>query len=167
MSALVIVGLIAIVIFVASYRSHNRKEHPKPFKPVQLSPPSPRVLSEEERLAAQAAEVRERWEAKLEEVEGAHENEMEPIKDRLEKARHLVDTSGVGTAACDILGMSSQWPALSQSGDGGPPFTFGPLEQGRTRGIPHGGHEGEWLGWTMDAVPYPPRANRKSELREC
>ena len=79
---------------------------------------------------------------------------MEPIKDRLEKARHLVDTSGVGAAACDILGMSGQWPALSQSGDGGPPFTVGPLEQGRTPRHPHGGREGEWLGWTMDAMPY-------------
>ena len=84
-------------------------------------------------MAAEAAKVQEQWGNKLEEVEEAHENEMEPIAGKwLEKAEELVEKSGVGSAACDIIGMRGGWSVLSQASHGQPPIPVGPLEQGRT-----------------------------------
>lgn len=95
--------IIAIGALLAFFLYGRRASHPiAPNKASAPSPPTrPPPLTEEERIVQEAAEVRDRWKREREAVQLAHDDEMQPIHERIQKARQFVEVSG--NAACDIL----------------------------------------------------------------
>lgn len=129
---------------------------PAPVAPAnrEPSPPPPLPVPEEDRLAQEAAEMNAHWDEERRAVERTHYDEMQPIKEKLAKARQLVDKSGVGDAARDILRIMWHWPSWSKRDDWKMPVPVEGLDGGRTPRHKHGGREGSWLSWTFDGEQY-------------
>src|SRR5689334_13426049 len=94
--------LIVIGVAIAFVLTRNKPTHRKP--PVQrdaaavVAPPPPK--SDDDRFAEEAAAAREKWAATHDSIDAQHDAELEPMRDKVAKARALVNESGVGEAAC-------------------------------------------------------------------
>src|SRR5262249_35656452 len=104
----------------------DRREPSIDHEPPAKSEP----IKDEERMTQAAVVVKERWEQERDDVERAHREEMRPIQEKLEKARKLVDQSGVGIAACDVARIMLHWPTWSQRKDWKPPVLVEDLKGG-------------------------------------
>lgn len=104
--------------------------------------------SEEERLATQAAEVKTHWDEERRKVENSHYAEMKPIRRKLEKAKALVENSGVGNSACAILRIMWHWPSWSQRPDWKMPFSLEKLSGGEPTDEVQSTRRGKWLEWS-------------------
>jgi hypothetical protein len=118
------------------------------------APPPPPPSTEEERLVREAADVQDQWEREREAVEQAHDDEMQPIQERIQKARQFVEDSGVGNAACDILRIMWHWPSWSKGDSWQMPVAVTGLDGGKTPAQEHSMREGTWLGWTSNDERY-------------
>lgn len=106
----------------------------------------------DERAARRAAEVRDLWARKRKAARDRLLAEMEPIHDRIAKAKELVELSGVGDAACNILKIMRHWPKwISNSGgrlrQWTPPLAVEGLDGGYLRG---GEDRGHWVCWVLN-----------------
>src|SRR5215471_9482741 len=99
---LVIIVGVAVVLFLAA-----RKPAQSPLMRSSMdmsdADPLPPPQTEDERLAGEAAAVREKWEAAQDTVDAQHRQDLDPMLEKLGKARELIKKSGVGEAACYIL----------------------------------------------------------------
>lgn len=109
-------------------------------------------LPEEERLAQEAAAVRDHWDKERQADKQVHEDEMQPVHEKLQKAYELVEDSGVSEAACDIFGIMWHWPSSSKRDDWKWYMPVENLDGGETPG--RGAENDKWLAWTWEGEPY-------------
>jgi hypothetical protein len=131
-------GIIGAILVIITLDRCRRRRQERPHH----SPP----ISEQERLVQEAAEVRARWDEEREALDRAH---YDKLKEKLLTDRRLMDESGVGDAACDILDILWDMPF--------------PLEGLKRDETPEG--QGRWIGWTWDGQPFRLELNdRKGDL---
>jgi hypothetical protein len=121
-------------------------------------------------VAREAAEVFVHWDLERNSIGHAHLEEIQSMIERLEKARLLVEQSGVGSAVCDILQVMWRWPAWGALKDWRPPllidqFTCGAAEETDRE------QEIRWFRWRSGEERYrlslalrPERAPDRSTL---
>jgi hypothetical protein len=140
----ILVGIGVAVVFVLT-RNKPGPTHREPIKrdaPAVVAPPPP-PQSDDERFAEQAAAVLEKWAATHESIDAHHDAQLEPMRDKVAKARALVNESGVGEAACDILRIMWHWPSWYEGDTRDKmPLPIAGLEGG---GEPSGRDSGKWL----------------------
>jgi hypothetical protein len=135
-NVLVIVGLIAIAIVVASLTPRPRIRQSKPIESAALLPPLPQDVAKVEQAAV-----------------GEHEpNEIDEAA--IAKARDLVSKSEVDSAACDILGLIQYWPSVLDANNGQPALPFRAMNEGRMPAQHPGEREGRWVNWSCHGVAY-------------
>ncbi len=71
-----------------------------------------KAAEDAERFAMAASRVHKQWCEKERKVEAQYNKQMIAVTERLERARRLVQDSGVGEAAINALRMMWHWPAL-------------------------------------------------------
>jgi hypothetical protein len=133
-NVLVIVGLIAIAVVVASLTPRPRIRQPKPTKTVGIPPPLPHDVAKVEQAAV-----------------GEHKQIDEAA---MAKARDLVSKSGVDSAACDILGLIRYWPSVLDANKGQPALPFRAMNDGRMPAQHRGERDGRWVNWLWDGIAY-------------
>ena len=135
-NVLVIVGLIATSIVVASLTPRPRIRQPKTIKSAAPPPPLPQDVAKVEQAAG-----------------GEHEpNEIDEAA--MVKARDLVSKSGVDSAACDILGLIQYWPIVLDANKGEPALPFRAMNEGRMPAQHPGERDGRWVNWLWDGIAY-------------
>jgi hypothetical protein len=135
-NVLVIVGLIAIAIVVASLTPRPRIRQPKPIKSAAPPPPLSQGV------------------AKVEQATGGEHEPNEIDEAAMVKARDLVSKSGVDSAACDILGLIQYWPNVLEATNGQPPLPFGAINEGRMPAQNPGERDGRWVSWLRNGIAY-------------
>lgn len=146
--------LAAVVIYFVIRSRRSQKNVPTaetipetiPPMPAQAAPPP--SLPEEERLALEAAEVKSYWDEERRRAESSHIAEMKPIQSKLEKAKTLVETSGIDGSACAILRIMWHWPSWSQRPDWVMPINVELLSGGDLAPEGHSVRSGKWLEWS-------------------
>lgn len=107
-------------------------------------PKSAASITDDEKYAMQAFEVRERWSRAQKEVERSDAQQLAEIKLALDRARQLVRKSGVEEACLDILKFTWHWPSWCQKPEFKPP-----IEISVTGGEARDEHsESRWIAWT-------------------
>lgn len=149
-----VVGAAVAFFFIRNWRRHSAEPASHAIREPVPPPPPPAVQSEEERLAQEAADVQARWDSEREAIEDAHDDEMWSIREKLEKAKQLIEKSGVGDAACDVLRIMWHWPSWSKRDDWKMPVALDGLDGGKVARNEFGGREGTWLGWNWDGEAY-------------
>jgi hypothetical protein len=109
--------------------------------------------SEDEVFARHAAEAAERLVREREAVERAHRDAMQPIREKLQKARKLINESGVGDAACTTLRVMWHWSSWSKRADWSPPLLVENLDGGE-RPSSKDGRPIKWLEWTLAGTQF-------------
>jgi len=119
------------------------------------SAPLPRMNHDREAAFAQAAATASAdWKRRIEEVKLAHDDTMRIMLQKARKAQTLVNDSGVGDAACELLLIVHRWHR--------------DWERRRRQGgilparlvLPEGlgdiliGDDGSWISWSVNRVPY-------------
>jgi hypothetical protein len=145
-----------VLIWYVGYRLRRRRTQWAGNANQSVDPPTPPALTltEDEQFAQEAAEVRHRWERERQAVERAHEEEMRAINERLQKARQLVDRSGVGSAACDAFRIMQHWPSWSKLDDWQMPLQIEGLDGGDLPSQENGRRKGQWIGWAWKQSSY-------------
>lgn len=146
--------LAAIVIFmVIRYRRMQEKNSNIEALPEQVAPLDAQfvttpTLSDDDRLALEAAEVNSRWADERARVERLHSEEMEPIMLRLSRAKALVDKSGVGDSICFLFKTMRSWPLYSTRPDWVMPIDIEQFSGGETPNDKNVARPVVWLDWS-------------------
>jgi hypothetical protein len=120
-------------------------------------------LPEDERLAREAAAVRNHWDRELRAVEQAHHDSMQSIRDKLARASRLIDESGVGEAAVTILKVMHHWPSWSKRADWRLPLAVEGLDGGDVPAKDDGLRD-VWLAFRWDGTRF--RVDRAAYLSD-
>jgi len=120
-------------------------------------------LPEDERLAREAAKVRNHWDCELRAVEQAYHDSMQPIRDKLARANKLIDESGVAEAAVMILKVMHLWPSWARRADWRLPLAVEGLD-GSDVPAKDGGLRGLWLAFQWDGTHF--RVHRAAHLSD-
>jgi hypothetical protein len=143
---------MAVIYFVMRRRNQSSASSPEaelgPAAPEPAEAAAPLPLQEEDRLALEAANVKSHWDDERRRVENDHFAKMKPIRSKLEKAKKLVETSGVGGSACAILRIMWHWPSWSQRSDWVMPIEIELLSGDDLAREGHSARSGKWLEWS-------------------
>jgi hypothetical protein len=107
--------LIAVVAGLLYCFLGRKEPTPSPHARLRIAPPDSVPQPAEDRFADEAAAVRDKWDDELQTIDAQHHEGLELMLSKLAKARELINTSGVGDGACDILRIMWHWPSWSQN----------------------------------------------------
>ncbi|HEY3918766.1 MAG TPA: hypothetical protein VGL83_13290 [Stellaceae bacterium] len=107
------------------------------------------LLSDEEIHIREAFATAAYWRREHEAIEQAQRALMQPIEQKLRKARRLVAQSGVGGSACDLLKIMWHWPAQSKH-EGWPM----PAGVARIDGSDAANGKPKWIAWTRNNLRF-------------
>jgi len=126
------------------------EEHlpPEEHLPVSIVEPHP-----DEIIAREAAEVFVHWDRERDSIERAHHEEIRSMLERLDKARQLVEETGLRTAVCDMLRIMWSWPAWLAHNDWRPPMLIDQLTCGAAEET-EAEHEVRWFRWRLHEERY-------------
>ena len=128
----------------------GEKLRSKKTKPKGTKSPTAKVavqpkLSEEEAFSLKATEIKSRWEKEGRRQQSIQDAEIKPIKSKIEKAKALVESSGVGSSICIILKTTWNWPSSSKQYKWKPPIKIKLLDGGDFPDGKHPAKNGKWL----------------------
>jgi hypothetical protein len=104
-------------------------------------------------VAREAADVFVHWDLERNSIQQSHHEEIQSMIERLEKARLLVEQSGVGAAVCDILQLMWRWPAWQALKDWRPPLLIDQFTCGAAEEADHE-QEIRWFRWRSGEERY-------------
>ncbi len=108
--------------------------------PIEVQP------SDEEHFVTNAEAEKERWQQEQLAIAQVHSKKMGAIREHLDRALKLVNSSGAGTSACEILGVIWHWPSWSRQENWDMPLLIEGLE-GSTFDEDGSTEQGQWLAW--------------------
>ena len=103
---------------------------------------------DEARFVAEAALVRDRLRQKQLEAEKTHAAELRSTKARLHRAIQLVEESGVGESATDLVEILWHSPSRYEKDLSQEPLVVQGLDGGEIADSQKSSPSGRWLGWT-------------------